>query len=131
MLRADTIGKGPRTSYDQIVDLMNNAKRHRRKIARLQKVVGDLDEAAVEEGEGTEQRAASLQEIADDIKMVEEKARSMMGQVLDESELLEGLKARLSEQLLKEVLDVINAYVDPDSYQKIKESLVRRFGKGT
>ncbi len=131
LLRADTLGKGPRTNYDQIVDLMNNAKRHRRKIARLQKVVGDLDEATIEEGESIKQRAASLLEAADDIKTVEEKARLMMGQVLDESELLEGLKARLREQLLKEVLDVINAFVDPDAYQKIKASLVHRFERGT
>ena len=126
--RADAMGRTSRINYDQVVDLLSAAKRHRRKIARLRKIVSDLDEGAVEEGEGINQKTTILQEAADDIGGAEEKARLLMGQTLDEQELVEGLKARLREQLIRDVLDVVNAFVDSSSYQKIKDRLYRRFG---
>ena len=126
--RADAMGRTSRFNYDQVVDLLSAAKRHRRKIARLRKIVSDLDEGAVEEGEGINQKTTILQEAADDIGGAEEKARLLMGQTLGEQELVEGLKSRLREQLIRDVLDVVNAFVDSSSYQKIKDRLYRRFG---
>ena len=123
--RAEVIEGSARSTYDHVVDLMTNAKRYRKRLLRLQKTVDDIDEVTVEDGDLESQKSYGLQEASDDIGQVEDQARMLIGRFLDEDERLEGLKARLREQIIREVLDVINAFVDPTAYRKIKEKLVR------
>ncbi|SCB51564.1 hypothetical protein GA0061099_101929 [Bradyrhizobium yuanmingense] len=63
--------------------------------------------------------------LKDAAKSVETQARMLVGRFLEEDDKLTALKARLREEILQEVLDVINAYVDPATYQKIKRQLTR------
>ena len=123
--RVSNIGENPDMSYDHVVDLMNNAKRYRRRIARFQKIVEDLDDAAIDRAEREKQKSTVLQEAAEAVELVESQARMFIGRFLDEGERLASLKLRLRQELLKDVLDVVNAFVDPSTYQKIKERLVK------
>ena len=110
-------------SYDQVVDLMNNAKRLRRRAASALKAVADLDETAVDAGEPQEQRLSALQDAARSVESVESQARMLIGRYLKEGERLQGLTARIRQEVLKELLDVVNTYVEPGVYQKIKRHL--------
>jgi hypothetical protein len=56
---------------------------------------------------------------------VEQKARMLIGRFLGEDERLTALKRRLREEILKELLDVVNSFVEPGTYQKIRRQLAR------
>jgi hypothetical protein len=123
--RSSGLAESSRASYDQVVDLMNTAKRLRRRASSALKVVGDLDDAVVEEGNLGDQKSVALQEAAKAVESVEAQARMLVGKFLGEDEKLSGLKARLREEVLLEVLDVVNAFVDPTTYQRIKRQLTK------
>jgi len=122
--RSRNLADSSRTTYDQVVDLMNSAKRLRRRASSALKIVGDLDETEVDAGDPQAQRAAALQDAARNVETIETQARMLIGRFLDEDERLTALKARLREELLAELLDVVNAFVDPGTYQKIKRQLM-------
>jgi len=121
--RSSSIAESSRASYDQVVDLMNTAKRLRRRASSALKLVDDLDEVTVEEGNPEQQKTVTLGDAARAVETVEVQARMMIGKFLDEDERLTGLKARLRDEVLQEVLDVVNVFVDPGTYQKIKRRL--------
>lgn len=123
--RSRSLADNSRTTYDQVVDLMNSAKRLRRRASSALKIVGDLDETKVDAGEPQAQRAAALQDAAKNVETIETQARMLIGRFLDEDERLTALKARLREELLQELLDVVNAFVDPGTYQKIRRQLMK------
>ncbi|WP_168325577.1 ATP-binding protein [Rhizobium leguminosarum] len=123
--RSTTLAESSRASYDQVIDLMNTAKRLRRRASSALKVVGYVDEAIVEEGDPEEQKTTSLEEAARAVETVETQARMMIGKFLDEDERLTGLKARLREEVLQELLDVVNLFVDPATYQKIRRQIFK------
>ncbi|MCC8971723.1 hypothetical protein [Bradyrhizobium brasilense] len=66
-----------------------------------------------------------LKDAAKSVESVETQARMLVRRFLDEDDKLTALKARLREEILQGVLDVVNAYVDPATYQKIKRQLTR------
>lgn len=123
--RSTSLAENSRSSYDQVVDLMNTAKRLRRRAASALKVVSDLDETVVAEGQPHQQRALALQEAARTVENVETQARMLVGRFLGEEERLAGLRARIRQEVLDEVLDVVNAFVEPGVYQKIKRQLYK------
>jgi Histidine kinase-, DNA gyrase B-, and HSP90-like ATPase len=111
-----------RTSYDQIVNLMISARRLRRRAAAALKIVGDLDDTAIDLGEPQVQ-SNFLQEAAKNVETVENQARMLIGRFLDEDDRITALKCRLREEILRELLDVVNLFVDPGTYQKIRRRL--------
>jgi hypothetical protein len=66
-----------------------------------------------------------LQDAAKSVETVETQARMLVGRFLGEDDKLTVLKARLREEILQEVLDVVNAFVDPATYQKIRRQLLK------
>jgi hypothetical protein len=44
---------------------------------------------------------------------------------LEEDERIAALKARLRQEIVQELLDIVNAYVDPGTYQRIRRQLTR------
>ena len=80
--RSTSLADNSRLSYEQVVDLMNTAKRLRRRAASALKVVSDLDETAVADGQPQQQRALALQEAARNVESVETQARMLVGRFL-------------------------------------------------
>ncbi|MER8671172.1 hypothetical protein NKH45_29055, partial [Mesorhizobium sp. M1156] len=124
VIRGQTLANSSRASYDQVVDLMNTAKRLRRRAALAMKVVGDIDETAVADGNPEVQQGMLLQDAARSVETVETQAKMLVGRFLDEEDRLGALRQRLRDEILKEVLDVVNAFADPATYQKIRRKLV-------
>ncbi|TGT78407.1 hypothetical protein EN802_01820 [bacterium M00.F.Ca.ET.159.01.1.1] len=124
VVRSQTLANSSRASYDQVVDLMNSAKRLRRRAVSAMKIVGDIDETAVADGSPQIQQGMQLQDAARAVETVEAQAKMLVGRFLDEEDRLGPLRQRLREEILKEVLDVVNAFVDPATYQKIRRKLV-------
>ena len=122
--RSTSLAGSSRASYDQVVDLMNTAKRLRRRAASSLKTVADLDETAVADGQPQEQRSTALQDALRSGESVESQARMLIGRFLGEEERLEGLRARIRREVLAELLDVVNAFVEPGVYQKIRRKLL-------
>lgn len=109
----------PRSIYDQVVDLMNNARRLRRKTAKALKIANEHDDTVTEAEEQdlrlTEDR---LQEAARKVESVEIQAKILIGRS-PEDERIAALKARLRQEIVQEVLDIVSAHVDPTTYQAI------------
>ena len=123
--RSTTLAGNSRTTYDQVVDLMNTAKRLRRRAASALKVVTDLDETAVADGMPQQQVSPALQDAVQSVASVESQARMLVGRYLEEEERLEGLRTRIRQEVLQELLDVVNAFVEPGVYQKIRRKLLK------
>jgi hypothetical protein len=89
------------------------------------KVVGDVDEA-VADGDLAEPAKAQalLREASRNVETVETQARMLIGRYLDDDEKVAGLRARIRQELMAEMLDIVNAYVDPATYQSIRRRLI-------
>jgi molecular chaperone HtpG len=131
----DLVEKGRRltensnASYDQVVDLLNSAKRLRRNTATALKVVGDVDDTMSEvegpNGAPSPKKAfAALQEASRNVEAIESQARMMIGRYIDEDEKVAALRSRIREELLEQMLEIVNAYVDPPTYQAIRRRLM-------
>jgi len=123
--RSRTVAESSRSTYDQVVVLMNDARRLRRKATRALKVVAELDETDNEQAPDTRPSETQLQEAAKSIDLVETQAKMLIGRFLDEDERIAALRARLRQEIVQEVLDIVNAYVDPSTYQAIKRHLTK------
>jgi hypothetical protein len=124
--RSQSLADNSRATYDQVVDLMNSAKSLRKRALSALKIVDDLDDTEIDEGAGPEALTQNkLQEAASSIQDVEQTARMLIGRFLGEDERLTALKQRLRQEILKELLDVVNSFVDPGTYQKIRRQLAR------
>ena len=124
--RSRTLAESSRSTYDQVVDLMNNARRLRRKTAKALKIVSELDDTDHEVGSDQSHPSESrLQDAAKNVDSVESQAKMLIGRFLDEDERIAGLRARLRQEIIQEVLDIVNAYVDPATYQSIRRHLTK------
>ena len=124
--RSRTLAEAPRSTYDQVVDLMNNARRLRRKTARALKIAAEHDDTAIDiEEPGVRRIEEQLQDASRNVESVESQAKMLIGRFLDEDDRIEALKLRLRQEIVKEVLDIVNAYVDPSTYQAIKRHLAK------
>jgi len=124
--RSQRLVESSRTNYDQVVELMTTARRLRRRATSALKVVDDLDEVAVDEGQPrSELKATTLQQAAKNVEAVESQARMLIGRFLGEDERIAALKARLRQEIVQELLDIVNAFVDPSTYQKIRRQLIK------
>jgi hypothetical protein len=109
-----------------VVDLMNSAKNLRRRATSALKMVGDLDDTAIEMGDPKEElKARALLEAAKNVEIIESQARMLIGRFLGEDERLTALKQRLRQEIVQELLDVVNVFVDPETYQKIKRQITK------
>lgn len=122
--RSTRLASNSQASYDQVVDLMNTAKRLRRRASSALKVVTDLDETAVADGKPLQQRFPALQNAVRNVESVESQARMLIGQFLEEEERLAGLRARIRQEILEELLDVVNIFVEPGVYRRIRRQLL-------
>jgi hypothetical protein len=62
---------------------------------------------------------------AKNVDSVESQAKMLIGRFLDEDERIVGLRARLRQEIIQEVLDIVNAFVDPTTYQSIRRHLTK------
>jgi hypothetical protein len=105
---------------------MGIARRLRRRASAALKVAGAFDETVAEEGSPKgHSQLPLLQEAAKDVESVETAARMLIGRFLGEDERIAGLKARLRQEIIQELLDIVNAFVDPGTYQKIRKQLLK------
>jgi molecular chaperone HtpG len=124
--RSRSLAAGASATYDQIVELMYAAKRLRRKAASALKSVEDVDETSLDTGKSQKELIAEeMREAAKAVDDVESQARMLIGQILTEDVRVDALKRRLRQEIIKEVLDIVNLFVDPSTYQKIKRRLER------
>ena len=124
--RSHSLADNSKATYDQVVDLMNTAKRLRRKAASALKSVSDLDDTAVDQGAPrADLHSSRLQDAAKSVEGVETQARMLIGHFLQEDERLVALKRRIREEVIIELLEIVNAFVDAGTYQRIKRQLIK------
>ena len=123
---AGTLAEGNRATYDRVVDLMTTAKRLRRRALAAKKRYPDAAAAvAVVNGAGSVPPLAALEDATKAVEEVETSARLLLGQLPDDGGRLDALKARVREQAIREVLDVVQVYVDATTFQRIKKHVLR------
>lgn len=125
--KSHRLADNSRASYDQVVDLMQNARRLRQKASSALRVVAELDEGAAEDESGRFGiKTSTLQEATKTVEVVESQARMLIGRFLDDDDKIEGLRARLRQEVVEEVLAVVSAFVDHATYQKIRRQLLKK-----
>lgn len=117
--------QNPKASYEAVVDLLTKARRLRRNASSALKVANSVD-ATVAEGKelGPKSNVAVLQEAAKDVEAIESQARMLIGRFMDDDEKIAALRARIRSELMEEVLAIVNAHVDPPTYQAIRKRLL-------
>jgi molecular chaperone HtpG len=121
-----TLSSGTRGTYDRVVDLMTQAKRLRRRVLSAQKRYQDVAIVVTEhEGAGIIPSIAVIEDASKSVEEVESAAKMMMGWLPDQDEKLESLKARIREHTIREILDVVQVYVDASAFQRIKKHIQR------
>lgn len=125
--RSRNLATSARATYDEIVELMHAAKRLRRRAASALKSVEDIDDTMLDSDDDQKHTAVAdeIKEASRAVESIESQARMLIGQVLTEDLRIDALKRRLRQELVKEILDIVNLYVDPGTYQKIKRHLER------
>jgi hypothetical protein len=97
----------------------------RRKAVSALKNVRDLDDAAIDDGTSQDDlQSEVLEDAVKRVEAVESQARMLVGQMIGQDEQIASLKQRMRQEILQEVLDVVNIFVDPGTYQKIKQRLM-------
>ena len=123
---SQTLAEGSRGTYDRVVDLMTTAKRLRRRALAAKKRYPDAAAAvAVVDGAAEVPALTALENATKDVEEVETLARMLLGQQLESGGKLDALKARVREQAIQEVLDVVQVYVDSATFQRIKKHVLR------
>jgi Histidine kinase-, DNA gyrase B-, and HSP90-like ATPase len=128
--RGTSLAESSKSTYDSVVALMNEAKRLRRRAAKGLKTVAELEEVAEDAGddailESKSHKEERLLEASKNVEIVESQAKMLIGRFLDQDDRIAGLRARLRQEVVQEVLDIVNAYVDPSTYQAIRKHLLR------
>ncbi len=114
-----------KASYEQVVDLMSKARRLRRKTATALKVAGDVDALAAQDGTTAPAgNVAALRDATREVEAIESQARMLIGRFMDDDEKSAALRSRIREELIQEVLEVVQAYVDPQTYQAVRKRLL-------
>ncbi len=113
-----------KTSFEQVVDVLATAKKLRRTTAAALKIVGDVEDALSDHGDTASASKAALQEASRNVDSVEAQAKMLLGRYLDDDEKMAGVRVRIRQELINEVLEVISAYVDPSVYQTIRRRLL-------
>jgi hypothetical protein len=99
--RSHSLSESSRAACDQVIDLMNTAKRLRRRASAALKTTGDVDDTLSEESEDNEAGGVTLESASKIVDSVEIQARMLIGRFLEEDERLSALKARLRQEILK------------------------------
>jgi len=125
-----TLVENNRATYDRVVDLMGQAKRLRRRALTAQKRYPDAASGVTLGFDGTTPattvpKLAALESAAKVVEEVENSARMLLGQVMDDGGKLDALKDRVREQTVREVLDVVQLFVDVPTFQRIRKAVYR------
>lgn len=125
-----TLVENNRATYDRVVDLMAQAKRLRRRALTAQKRYPEAASGVVLGGDAgaaapTVPKLAALENATKVVEEVENAARMLLGQIMDDGGKLDALKARVREQTIQEVLDVVQQFVDVPTFQRIRKALSR------
>jgi len=91
-------------------------------------LMGDLEDTVVDLGKPKQLTASELQEAARSVEEVEVQARLLIGQFLSEDQRIDALKQRLRQEIVNELLDIVNPFVDPATYQRIRRRLLKTGG---
>ncbi len=113
-----------RSTFEQVVDVLANAKKLRRTTAAALKTVGDIDDALLDQDNGASTSRAALLEASRNVDGVEAQDRMLLGRYLDDDEKMSGLRARIRQEVINEVLEVVSAHVEPAVYQTIRRRLL-------
>ncbi len=83
-----------------------------------------MEDALSDHGDTASASKAALQEASRNVDSVEAQAKMLLGRYLDDDEKMAGVRVRIRQELINEVLEVISAYVDPSVYQTIRRRLL-------
>ena len=123
--RGRKLSASPKASYEQVVELLGKARRLRRNVSSALRVASSVDETNADEaGSSAATNVVALQDATRDVDAIEAQARMLLGRFMDDDEKIASLRARIREEVMTEMLDIVNAYVDPRTYQAIRRRLM-------
>jgi molecular chaperone HtpG len=120
----------PRATYDQLVGLMSTAKTVRRNVARALTAAEEADVLAREDEDEEARQGVgdALRERLRAIEEVESSARLLVGKFSGAEEQLVSLRARIREEVVREVMAILKHLVTLEVAQQVKRELDRTAG---
>ena len=117
-----------KATYDQVVNLLHEAKSLRVKARNSVRKISDADAVSIDIGDNDDQYLERLRSAVTTVESAEEQAKSLIGSMLDDDsdELVQSLRERLRSELINEVLDLLRPQLETETFRRVKKELQRR-----
>lgn len=127
-IKSDSLAESSKATYDQVINLLHEAKSLRVKSQNSLKKISDADAVSADEGENEKQLLDSLRSAIAIVKTAEDQAKSLIGSVLnnDVDERVQGLRERLRSEIVEEILDLLRPQLETSTYRWIASVLQKR-----
>jgi hypothetical protein len=119
----DSLVQSTTANYDQVVGLVTRARRLKQRAKSALKIISDLDDTATEEEGLQASKADALALATKDLETAELQARLLIGKTTENDARITSLKARIRDEVLIELLDIVKEFVDPATYLRIRKHL--------
>ena len=115
-------------TYDQVINLLHEAKSLRVKSRNSLRKISDADAVSADEGKYEMQLGERLRNAAITVETAEDQAKSLIGCVLnnDTDERVESLRERLRSEIIKEILVLLKPRLETGTYRWIENILRKR-----
>ena len=126
--KSQRLASSSKATYDQVVNLLHEAKSLRGKCRNSLKKVSDADAVLADEGENKRQLRERLRNATVAVETAENQARGLIGSMLDSDsdERVRSLRKRLRKELIEEILDLLRPQLETSTYHRIANILQKR-----
>ena len=117
-----------KATYDQVVNLLHEAKSLRVKARNSLKKISDADAVSADDGDNDQQVLERLRSAAATVETAEVQAKSLIGSMLDDDagERIQSLRERLRSELIEEVLDLLRPQLETGTFRRVEKVLQKR-----
>ena len=126
--RSDRLAVSSKATYDQVINLLHEAKSLRMKSRNSLKKISDADAVWADEGKYEMQLGEQLRNAVITVEAAENQAKSLIGSVLnnDTDERVGSLRERLRSEIIEEILDLLRPRLETGTYRWIENVLRKR-----
>ena len=127
-VKSERLMQSSKATYDQVISLLHDAKSLRVKARNSLRKVSDADAISVDEGDNDKQVLERLRVAATTVEIVEDKAKSLIGNMLDEGagDRVQSLRERLRSELIEEILDLLRPQLETGTFRRVEKVLQKR-----
>ena len=126
--KSERLAQSSKATYDQVVNLLHEAKSLRVKARNALRKVSDADAVMADEGDVDQQVLERLRSAAATVETAEDQAKSLIGNMLDSDsgDRVQSLRERLRSELIDEILDLLRPQLETGTFRRVEKVLQKR-----